>query len=59
MSCKSFVVGRNSGMKGRGFKGLRNNLAGFVLGRHKLRILRASWMCASRGLQIVVQTDGE
>ncbi len=59
MSCKSFVIGRSSGMKGKSFKELRNSIVGLMLSKYKLRTLRASWMCAMRDLQIVVQTNGE
>lgn len=59
MPCKSFVVERNSAIKGRLFKDFKINMARFIFASHRLRTVRAGWICASRGLQIVVRTNKE
>lgn len=54
--CRTFVIGRNLHMKKRSTIGFADVLKKYVFTTHHLRKIRARYMCATRGLEIVVYT---
>lgn len=52
--CRTFVIGRNLHMNTRSTVGFVDVLKKYVFTTHHLRKIRARYVCAMRGLEIVV-----
>jgi len=57
--CRTFVIGRNLNKKSRAAMGLMDILKKYIFTSHLLRKMRARYMCAARGLDIIVQTGAK